>query len=151
MILMQQVVEEIMIDTSWHYPLSQKYKINRLVYIKRFWKSMQQNNAKGERSCRFLLVILLMEEILHQLIGSLSHYLQGSIHPRWLFGISEPSTVLNILLHCCNCSCRSSKMATVIIIKYCITHRQMGSFFRLINTTIAKTPCCCLISACYAW
>ncbi len=24
-----------------------------------------------------------MEEILHQLIGSLSHYLQGFIHPRW--------------------------------------------------------------------
>ena len=24
-----------------------------------------------------------MEEILHQLIGSLSHYLQGSMHPRW--------------------------------------------------------------------
>ena len=28
-------------------------------------------------------VILLMEEILHQLIDSLSHYLQGFIHPRW--------------------------------------------------------------------
>ena len=24
-----------------------------------------------------------MEEILHQLIGSLSHYLQDSLHPRW--------------------------------------------------------------------
>ena len=32
--------------------------------------------------------ILLMEEILHQFIGSVSHYLQGFIHPRWLFGIS---------------------------------------------------------------
>ena len=29
------------------------------------------------------LVILLMEEILHQFIGSLSHYLQGFLHPRW--------------------------------------------------------------------
>ena len=29
-------------------------------------------------------MILLMEEILHQLIGSLSHHLQGGIHPRWL-------------------------------------------------------------------
>ena len=28
-------------------------------------------------------VILLMAEILHQLIGSLSHYLQGFRHPRW--------------------------------------------------------------------
>ena len=27
--------------------------------------------------------ILLMEEILHQLTGSLTHYLQGFIHPRW--------------------------------------------------------------------
>ena len=37
--------------------------------------------------------ILLMAEILHHLGWRLSHYLQGSIHPRWLFGISEPSTV----------------------------------------------------------
>ena len=28
-------------------------------------------------------IILLLAEILHQLIGSLSHYLQGFIHPRW--------------------------------------------------------------------
>ncbi len=28
-------------------------------------------------------VLLLMAEILHQLIGSLSHYLWGFIHPRW--------------------------------------------------------------------
>ena len=37
----------------------------------------------------FCGVILLMEEILHQLICSLSHYLQGFIHPTWLFGISS--------------------------------------------------------------
>ena len=30
----------------------------------------------------------------HELIGSLSHYLQVFIHSRWLFGISEPSTVV---------------------------------------------------------
>ena len=30
-----------------------------------------------------------MKEILHQLIGSLSHYLQGIIHSRWVFGISS--------------------------------------------------------------
>ena len=28
-------------------------------------------------------ILLLMEEILHQLIRNLSHYLQGFIHPRW--------------------------------------------------------------------
>ena len=33
--------------------------------------------------------IRLMEEILHQLIGSLSHYLQG--HPRWLAGFLPES------------------------------------------------------------
>ena len=30
-----------------------------------------------------MVAIRLMEEILHQLLGSLSHYLQGFIHPRW--------------------------------------------------------------------
>ena len=36
--------------------------------------------------------ILLMAKILPQLINSLSLYLQGSIHPRWLAGFL-PSTV----------------------------------------------------------
>ena len=44
--------------------------------------------------------IKLMEEIWRSAVqvDSLSHYLQGFIgfiHPRWLFGISEPSTVSN--------------------------------------------------------
>ena len=30
-----------------------------------------------------VVMILLMEEILHQMIGSLSQYLQDFIHPRW--------------------------------------------------------------------
>ena len=29
------------------------------------------------------VLILLMAEILHQLIGSLPHFLQGFIHPKW--------------------------------------------------------------------
>ena len=38
--------------------------------------------------------ILLMERILHQLICSSPHYLQGFVHPRWFSRrISEPSTV----------------------------------------------------------
>ena len=37
---------------------------------------------------------LLMEEILHQLIGSLSNYLQVFLHPRWVFSISAPSTAV---------------------------------------------------------
>ena len=41
--------------------------------------------------------IRLVEEILHQLIWLISHYLQGFIHPRWLFGISEPSTVCSVI------------------------------------------------------
>ena len=31
----------------------------------------------------FFYVVLLMAEILHQLIGSLSHYFWGFLHPRW--------------------------------------------------------------------
>ena len=35
-----------------------------------------------------------MEEILHQFVDSLSHYLQGRLNPRWLAGFLKPSTVL---------------------------------------------------------
>ena len=31
----------------------------------------------------FACILLLMEEILHQLISSLFHYLQSFVHPRW--------------------------------------------------------------------
>ena len=34
-------------------------------------------------------LLLLVEEILHQLICSLSHHLQGFTHLRWLFGIAS--------------------------------------------------------------
>ena len=41
----------------------------------------------GLRDGRFFesykYIILLMGEILHQLIGSLSHHLQGFMHQRW--------------------------------------------------------------------
>ena len=52
-------------------------------------QSHSQKFSKTEiQSCTYLIfvfhdIILLMEEILHQLIGSLHHYLQGFIHPRW--------------------------------------------------------------------
>ena len=36
-----------------------------------------------KKYCRGYWLILLMEEILHQLIGSFSHHLQGFLHPRW--------------------------------------------------------------------
>ena len=38
-------------------------------------------------------ITLLMEEIVHQLIGSLSHHLQVFTHPKWLFGISSINDV----------------------------------------------------------
>ena len=41
-------------------------------------------------------VILLMEEILHELIGSLSHYLHGFTHPRWCWISSINSRLANI-------------------------------------------------------
>ena len=45
------------------------------------------------------VLILLMKEILHQLIGSLSHYLKGFIHPRWLFGISSINSMSRLFGH----------------------------------------------------
>ena len=40
-------------------------------------------------------MLLLMEEILHQLIGSFSHYLQAFVHSRWLFRISSINSFTN--------------------------------------------------------
>ena len=37
----------------------------------------------NENGWMFLLLILLMADILHQLVGGLSHYLHGFIHLRW--------------------------------------------------------------------
>ena len=42
-------------------------------------------------------LIRLMEEILHQIIGNLSHYLQGFIHPRWC-RISSINSIWNLYL-----------------------------------------------------
>ena len=42
--------------------------------------------------------IRLMEEILHQLIGSLSHSLQGFIYAGWLFGISSTNSITALRL-----------------------------------------------------
>ena len=43
---------------------------------------------------------------IHKLIGSFSHYFQGSIHPQWLFGISSINTIMYILPYSGSvCSC----------------------------------------------
>ena len=76
------------ISESWWILLSGKSWCNNGFFSTYYHESWWEVRTL----CRKVLV-LLMEEILHQLIGSLSHYLQGFIHPRWLFGISEPSTV----------------------------------------------------------
>ena len=46
--------------------------------------------------------VRLMEEILHQLIGSLSNYLQGFIHPRWCRISSINSMICKLMLHVTN-------------------------------------------------
>ena len=49
-----------------------------------FWKRMRWwCPLRGFYKPWTTLKLLLMAEIRHQLIGSLSHYLQGFIHPRW--------------------------------------------------------------------
>ena len=60
-----------------------------------------------------------MEEILHQLIGSLSHYLQGSIHPRW---------------------CRSSSINRVIYF-YMHLPRDTVSLFWLESDLLSRHTC----------
>ena len=82
---------------------------NKIPY--RFWATFQPHKiqpgpAVKKRRClvaelgktqgtfRYFPLLRLMEEILHQLIWRISHYLQGFIHPRWLFGISSINSML---------------------------------------------------------
>ena len=58
-----------------------------------FLNSINKNNM-------IFIFIQLMAEILHQLIGSLSHYLQGLINPRWLFGISSINSMSIEIITC---------------------------------------------------
>ena len=69
----------------------------RIVGTPLFWTTLQISEVKWDdviiAPCLYFLVshcglggafvILLMEEILHQLMGSFSHYLQGFKDPRW--------------------------------------------------------------------
>ena len=67
-----------------------------------------------------LLEILLMAEILHQLIGSFSHYLQGFIHPRW-----------------CKISAINSIMGNS---SFCLVTRRFGVFLEG-SETVKPTQC----------
>ena len=53
---------------------------------------------QNENAIFVFSVILLMAEILHQLIGSSSFYLQGFIHPRWCRISSISSNIFAFLL-----------------------------------------------------
>ena len=45
-------------------------------------------------------IVLLMEEILQHLVGSLTHNLQGFLHPRWLFGIFSIKSIAQVVVVC---------------------------------------------------
>ena len=51
----------------------------------------KRGNITLTRILRLVYVVLLLEEILHPLIGTLSRYLQGFVHPRWsmIFSINN--------------------------------------------------------------
>ena len=77
-----------------------------------------------------------MEEILHQLIGSLSHYLQGFVHPRWCRISSINSMAGNHILdaNCILCfffsDCPKRKIVHCLGWCHCLDHdfRRSSSF-----------------------
>ena len=74
--------------------------------------------------------ILLMEEILHQFeVGTLSRYLQGFIDSRWLFGISEPSTVSFIIIF--PQGLITIKRCSETIASKCCFFERLFSFFQM--------------------
>ena len=62
-----------------------RWGLDRLSLRSRDWKTcwvFHFVKGKGWKKTK-CWILLLMEEILHQLVGRLYHYLQGFIHPRW--------------------------------------------------------------------
>ena len=53
-----------------------------------------------------------MEEILHQLIGSLSQYLQDFLHPRWC-RISSINSITDFPLHATTCQNKKPRTFTL--------------------------------------
>ena len=53
-------------------------------------------------------------------VGSFSHYLQGFIHPRWLFGISSTNSMLNIRK--CHSLSHESRGENLQLVGWCENH-----------------------------
>ena len=64
----------------------------------------------------------------NQLVGSLSHYLRGFIHARWLFGISEPSTVSQGSFQKKQFTVSTSYSYRCIFLRPCITPNALWGF-----------------------
>jgi len=105
--------QPVIYDQFWS-PLSQESSIGRFFYDRDrtdlvpqvLWSiatpGILKETTPAPRFCwqdlPHITLLLLMEEILHQLICSFSHYLQGFIHPRWcrissINSIMPPSSV----------------------------------------------------------
>ena len=66
------------------------FRVVLLSWVEQIWSLARKHQARKKH---LLAKFLLMEEILHQLIGRLCQYLQGFIHPTWLGMGFQPSTV----------------------------------------------------------
>ena len=82
----------------------------------------------------FISVILLMEEILHQLISSFSHYLQGFMHVGWC----RISSINSIMGKWCRFSAffllffgadESKKITPLLIVVVCFINNSRGPLF----------------------
>ena len=85
-------------EASYQVVIASKRSLVALSQSLKLWSLRTQSEMGTKSSNKWIpdetmnvYCILLMEEILHQLTGSLSHYLKGFLHPRWLFGISSIS------------------------------------------------------------
>ena len=83
-----------------------------------------------------LLTMLLMEEILHLLIGSWSHHLQGFIHPRWC-RISSINSILQSLATAWTLQFSWIQCCVTCLTRDCLKNgwewlwENMSSFFQL--------------------
>ena len=86
-------------------------------------------------------IILLMAEILHQLIGSLSHYLQGFIHPRWCRILAINSIIQKLIV------CSSFKTLYILLHHFSPGHHRQW----VCKTTFTQACQSSAVPASWCW
>ena len=95
MLLLSLLLLSLLLSLWWY--IGEQGKNSAIATVPKKLEILLLSDTVGIPFCPGSSVLLLTAEILHQLMDSLSHYLQGFIHPRWcrISAINSKSQVIS--------------------------------------------------------